>query len=69
MENITPLPVDPYNHLKFFFGEKFMVISLKEDSSVSCCIGADLGIQDMTYLLQLLNLVVDSHIHQTTEPI
>lgn len=69
MENITPIPVDPYNHLRFFFGEKFMVIALKEDSSVSCCMGADLNVSDMTYLLKLLSLVVESHIHQTTEPL
>ena len=67
MTNILDLKVDPYNHFKNILGEKFLIISLNDDNSVSCCIGSKIDTQGMAYLLKMLEMVVDSHIHQTIE--
>lgn len=59
MDNIIKIPVDPYFHLKHFFGEKFLIVAIKSDGTASCIIGEETSVEDMAFLSKLTQLISD----------
>jgi len=62
MENLSILPVNPYAHLKHFFGDKFVMLCMKPDGEVGYVIGLDVEVEDMAYISKMIQLISDDFI-------
>ena len=65
MDNVKTLKINPYHHLKHFFGEKFLIVSLNPiegASEASYVMGNDISVEDMAFICKIVQMMGDEFI-------
>lgn len=55
MDNVSNLPLDPHDMLKFYFGEKYVVLSLT-DHATQYAVG-EVNAVELAYLSRILEII------------
>lgn len=60
MDNISNLPSDPTPMLRYYFGEKFLIISI--DETFTKYMMGDLSTVELSYLSKVISVMADEYI-------